>query len=187
MDYPSAAELAAPLKLSAEASQLLKPNLSAKDFLGQLVEHGCFSDAIRVVAQLVPPQHAVWWLTLCAWHASKEEPTADELAALESAVRWIMNPSETNWQDARKKAAGRSLKSPSICAAQAAYLAGAKPDPNHPIREFKRNLSAKLTASGVSLAVARAKKAGVPFDHRCALLLGIQVADGELTWNPEAS
>lgn len=178
-----AIEIARPLRLSAPANALLSDKLSAKDYLGQLVEHEHYTDAIRFVARLIPSRYAVWWLTLCAWHASNREPSDDELNALRAALNWVMQPSEAHWQAAKQIAHGKSLKSPAICAAQAAFLAGSQSDPDQPFREYKRDMSAKLAASGVTLAVARARKNGLPFDYRCALLLGIQVADGELTWS----
>src|SRR5262249_44428681 len=149
----SSAELASGLPLSQPGRKLLVAGQSPAQFLAELVHHGQYVDALRLIAVALLPREAVWWACLCCRHTLdvKGAPPA-EARALLSAAAWVVHPDEAHRAAAASAGAAAGPKTAAGCAAQAASFGGHATGPNQPAVPTDARTLAKLAGAGVLLA-----------------------------------
>jgi hypothetical protein len=82
-------------------------NEAADAYFARLVDEGRLEEATRFVAAWLGPRRAVWWATLCVWNGLRSAPPEDggaSLAAIDAAVAWIVDPTESNRRTAQAAA-----------------------------------------------------------------------------------
>lgn len=157
-----------PMGLVAEAA-------TARAAVERLRDGGFVRDAVRGLAHLLPVRRAVWWAILSAWHGVQGEPSSAQDRALAAAVRWVMEPSETNRTAADQAARDALLDNAPGCCACAAALAGcASAD-----RFSAANVTgaAALAAQAVAFACYQREQAGLPTSFTEFLDVGLELFD----------
>ncbi|RMF88341.1 MAG: hypothetical protein D6736_10780, partial [Nitrospinota bacterium] len=143
----TAAEICQHWELEEGAKALLQDDLTPQQFLTLLIEHEQFLDATRFLAHALPKREAVWWACLCIRSVLEEDVPPEEIAALQAAERWVIDPSEEHRRAAMQAAEATEFNTPSSWAAMGAFWSGgsmAPPDvPAVPPGEY-------LTARAVS-------------------------------------
>lgn len=177
----TAASLGEGLALSAKARQLLRVDLSPRDYVDVLLAQELFLDAIRFLSRAVTPRQAVFWACLCMRQVLPcPQWRFEEQAALRSAAAWVQQPTEKRRQAARAAGDKARLSTPAGCAALAAFWSGGH-DPE------TRLLSARAAGAAVMIAAAIGLPHQLALRYRQALDLGLRIADGQCTWEIAAS
>jgi hypothetical protein len=112
-------------------------------------------DAIAFCAYLLPRREAVWWACQCV-RSLDPSPPRGELAALEAAEAWVMEPEEHRRRAALQLGLAGDRRAPASCLALAAGWSGgtvmlsddaAAPAPS--------DMTAKMARAAVLAALAR--------------------------------
>src|SRR5438874_13023943 len=175
--------IAAHVRLSPEAAQLLRSGLSPRAFFELLAERDLTSDALRFLAQAMPKRRAVWWGCLCAWHNRRPELEAAEAAALRAAVCWVLEPTEERRRAAEQPGREAKFSTPAGCLAMAAFWSGGSMTrPELPVVRPPAHLTGRLVGGTVLLAAARHEPLRYRFRCREFLALGRAAAAGVNLW-----
>jgi hypothetical protein len=176
IEAATAAEVCRTAHLTRGARKLLQDGDVPADYLHRLVEHQRPADAIGFLVAALPRREAVWWACVCVEMSKKPEARSpEESAALGTAVRWVIDPSEKKRVATlpRASAAGRT---PSAYIAQAVYVSGENmAPPNVPPLAPDPRMAPALLKGAIVLT------AGGTNDARF-LALGIQIANGQHRW-----
>jgi hypothetical protein len=113
--------IAAPCRLTEEARQLLREDLSPQTYFELLRKEHLYVDAIQFMAHRLPKREAVWWGCLCVWKVSRPHLPQAESVALQAAVHWVLDPSENNRRAAEATGQAAGVGTPSGCVALAAF------------------------------------------------------------------
>ena len=180
-----ASELCQHFELGQEALTLLGDDPDAGAFLERLLAGEYYDDAVRFLAHALPKREAVWWGCLCLGYALNLGSDSQIPAALQIAVRWVVDPSELNRRAAESAGEGTQLTTPIGCVAMAAFWSGGRTQPpvSHGVSppEFR---TAKAVADGILLAAAQGVPTQVANRLRQSLALGIGVANDKYLWQP---
>ena len=174
---PTAADICALFKVKKEAAALLQPGMSPSLFLGALMEHRQYLNAIEFMAHALPARAAIWWGCLCLQHACGENLSPPDRAALQAATVWVLWPTEAYRATAQAQGQVAGMGSPAgllAMAASAAGLNGRIPMP-----------PAKAVINAVKLATTKADPAKIADTQRLYVELGTGVAVGKFPW-PQA-
>lgn len=179
----TAGEVCTRYALGEQAAGLLRKDMTPKQFLDALIEKTLYPEAARFLAHGLPKREAVWWGCQCVRSVQPANPPAPILAALQSAEKWVADPSDANRRAARPAAEAAGANTAAGCVAMAAFWSGGSlgpPDaPPVPPGEY-------LTATGASGAVmlaaivTEAEKAAEKYQKFFAL--GADVANGINKW-----
>jgi hypothetical protein len=168
------------------AQKLLRPELTASQYLAALMEQQLDPDAIRFLAHALPKREAVWWACLCVRSARGTTPAA-AAAALYEAEKWAADPSEDNRRAAMSAAEVVGLSDPAGCVAAASFWSGGSlAPPNLPVVPPGEYLTAHGVAGAILLAAVFTEPARAPEKHRAFLKLGLDVASGANRWKEPA-
>ena len=181
----NAAEVCAHFDLAREAKPLLGPKTSPREFLDALVSSRQFQTAIRFLAHALPPREAIWWGSLCVKHVAGGELAPVEVAALKSAVLWVLAPTEGNRSAAKAPAEAAGVETPAGGLATAVTWTGGSLTPPMPkVQPVPPGpyLPAKGVAGAILLASVKGPGAGIQDTQRLFVDLGIDVAAGRVTW-----
>ena len=179
----TAAEVCKHFALGEEAKKLLREGLTPGQFLDTLIEKQQFVDAVRFLAHALPKREAVWWACLCTRAVAGLNVPPKIAAALASAEKWVVDPSEENRRAAMPAAEGAEFKTPAGCAAVAAFWSGGSlGPPNVPVVPPGEYLTAHGVAGAVMLAALQSEPEKAPEKYRKFLAQGIEVAKGALRW-----
>src|SRR5262245_56949863 len=186
--HRSAAAVGATIDFRGSGRALLRDDLTPRQFFDLLVEKEEFEDAIRFLAHALPKRAAVWWGCLCLWQESRPEPVAPVRAAIEAAVRWVLEPSDDNRRTADAPARAAGIDTAAGCLAKAVFWSGGSLLPPHlPPVLPKPFLTAKAVAGAVLLAAAHSGTADVRrLRRREFLTIGREVAGGKNRWTVPA-
>src|SRR5262245_57384242 len=88
------AEVCQHIALGEEARAFLQEEFTLHAFLDLLMAHELFPDAARLLAYALPKRGAVWWACLCVRQVAAADTRPADLAALEAAERWVIEPHE---------------------------------------------------------------------------------------------
>ncbi|MCI0378183.1 MAG: hypothetical protein L0215_11305 [Gemmataceae bacterium] len=172
-----AADICPLFPLTEQASLMLTDELSPKQFLDLLMERSLYPDATRLLAYGLPKRDAVWWACLCLREALGANSPAKVRDALETAEKWVKNPSEETRRPALGAAEDAGLGTPAGLTALAAFSSGSDLAPaDAPRVSPNEHLTAEAVAGAILLAAAGAEPSRVAERHRCFLTLGITVA-----------
>jgi len=100
MNSEQLGDLVAVEDLDPQAQLMFDPAMRPDTFIGKLAQENLWSDAFKLAALTLPPREAVWWACMCARTAPSIVDKEAEIAALESAEKWVFEPNADN----RKKA-----------------------------------------------------------------------------------
>jgi hypothetical protein len=175
----TAAEVCAVATLDVESLALLIPAMAPRTFLDELLIREHYNDAIKFLAGALPRREAVWWGCLCLRIGIDPAPPALD-TALRVAVRWVVQPTEANRQQASRLATGHNPRDFLLRAI--AWTGGSlSPAPLPPVPP-----SPVLTARSIHAALMLAATRGAPEKIRDRLrqflTLGIHIARGKYAW-----
>ncbi|WP_145257910.1 DUF6931 family protein [Planctomycetes bacterium Pan216] len=175
---------------TGDALRLLTEEITAADYLRALVAYELYYDALRFVAFGLEKRQAVYWGCLCYGSLFGPRLLPDEEArALDAAMAWVRDPSESHRQRAGRAALAAGMSTPAGCLAKAAFWSGGSIAPEGmPTVEASEYLVPKAVAGAVVLTVALADYHRLDAHCRVLLGLGMQVAQGARRWlEPETA
>jgi Family of unknown function (DUF6931) len=179
----TAAEIGKLFPLGDEAKKLLRDGLTPRQYLDVLLEKQCYIDAVRFLAHALPKREAVWWACLCARSAAGTLGTDPQTAALQTAERWVTDPSEANRRAAQDAAETAGMGTPAGCAAMAAFWSGGSmAPPNVPVVPPGETLTAHGVAGAVLLAAVVTEPQKAAEKQRKFLTQGLEVLAGGNRW-----
>jgi hypothetical protein len=161
--------------------------LTAAEFVKQLLNQRLFSDAVTFWAHALPKRHAAWWAAQAARAVRTEDIPDAESAALAAAETWICTPRNEQRLAAKRAAEAASLRSPGTWAAMAAYWSGCSlaPENTTPVPPGDGD-SANAVIASIRLAALNDQPAGAPDRFRLFLSMGINIGEQLEPWNPRA-
>lgn len=178
------ADLTARIHLTPRARPLLNVVATPDELLASLLRENLHVDAIPVLAHLLQIRRAVWWGILATWHASGGEPSAQQDAALQAAVHWVIEPSAEHAGRAREAADRATVNTAAGCCAKAASVAGVQATADTPFEPRQPQLAARLAGSAIIMAFARASQREPKITYRHFVELGREIEAGEHLWEP---
>ena len=108
-----------------------------------------------------------------------------EAKALETAVRWAVNPSEENRRAAEEPAKAAGLEKPAGCAAHGAFWSGGSiAPPKLPPIPPAPYLTAKAVTGGLLMLACKAPPLEIGVTYHRFLELGIDIANAKHLWPP---
>jgi hypothetical protein len=168
---------------SSTAQELLREEMTPRQFLDRLIEMQEFPDAIRFLAHALPKREAVWWARLCVGRVIGDNPPASILAALRAAETWVVDPSEENRRAALPAAEAAGYGTAAGCASAAAvWSGGSLGPPNVPSIPPGEHLTAHGASCAVMLAAVATEPEKASEKSLAFLRLGLQVAEGANHW-----
>lgn len=179
----SATEIAKHCRLRDIGRVLLREGMTPPDYVRLLRETGQAADAMRFLAAALPHREAIWWACLCARHGSGAASLPSDLSdAVDIAIRWINEPTETHREPARAKLDGTGdLGSPAGCLALAvAGTGGSLLAPSLPVVAPDATVTPQAVAGCLLMLSTEGDAAGIPDRERHFLDLGVEVATGKL-------
>lgn len=180
----TAAEVCSRFESGGEARELLRGDMSPRQYLDLLTEKQHYQEAVRFLAHALPKQEAVWWACLCAREAAGSAPAQQASAALEAAEKWVRNPTEENRRPAMPAAEAAGLATPAGSAALAAFLSGGSLGPSHvPAVPPPENVAAQAVAGAVILSVVSRELEKLQERFQAALARGREVGHGTNRWD----
>jgi hypothetical protein len=175
-----ATEVCRQVALGEAARALLKPDLTARQFLDLLVAQGHLSDAVRFLAQALPKREAVWWGCLCARLVLGPSPPAAVTAALQAAEQWAAAPTDENRRAAFPAGEAADFGTPAGCVAAAAFFSGGSVAPaNVPEVPPAEHLTGQVVGNAVLLAAVQSEPDKAEEKYRRFLALGGDVLEGK--------
>lgn len=118
---PNIMQASRDMELSAPASQLLQPDMTAQAAVQALVGAGQVQDALKLLARLLPKRYAVAWVCQCA----RDQPLdPEDKAGASLAERWVREPNESNRRAAFEFANAGGYRSAGAWLAAAAGWSG---------------------------------------------------------------
>ncbi len=180
---PTAREICARFGPGPEARALLRDSEKAGPFFQRLLEKELYRDAIGFTAYLLPKREGVWWGCLCVWQVSRPDPPEKIRAALQAAVRWVLDPNEQNRRAAEAAGKEAGPGTPAGSVALAAFSSdGSLSRPGLPEVPPPPFLTAKLIMGALLSAAAQGDPAKITERYRQFLTLGIEVDDATNRW-----
>jgi len=175
----TAAEICKHFPLGDEARGMLREGLAPRQYLDLLLGKELFVDAVRFLAHALPKREAVWWACLCARAVADPKPAAAETAALQTAEKWIADPSEEHRRPAWPAAEAAELGTPAGCAAAAAFWSGGSlAPPEAPLVPPAETLTGAAVAGAVCLAAVQREPEHAPDKYRLFIAQGLDIARG---------
>jgi uncharacterized protein DUF6931 len=170
-------------ELSEEAAKVLDQRQRPEELFGLLVEKDLYEDAIRLAAHGLPKREAIWWACLCLWELYRPQPPAAADAALHAAVRWLREPTETHRRQAEAAGQTAGMNQPAGLVALAAFYSGGSiTPPGQPEVAPKPELTGKLIATALLLALDLAPASMKPKNRKLFATLASQVGSQRLRW-----
>lgn len=152
-DLPSTAELASIAGVESPISESTRRNPSPSEAIEFLAGKGLYTEAVRLLAHLLPKREAVWWAWISARRAPDAHPSPDESASLQATEKWLTQPTDENRRAAMVAAEKAQVGTPAGCSGLAAFLSGDSlaPPGAHPVPPGE-HLAAKTVANAIILA-----------------------------------
>lgn len=163
---------------------------SADAYFARLVDEGRLEEATRFVAAWLGPRRAVWWATLCVWNGFRSSPPEDNdasVAAIDAAVAWIVDPTESNRRAAQAAAERVGFSTPAGAAATAAFWSeGSISLPGQPEVPPPSGVAVKAAANAVLMAAAAPSAAERDATLRQSLRIAAEILAGANLWTEGA-
>ena len=177
---PKAAELVAGSAIEENVAPLLDDDPDAKTLVTRLVDNSMFLDAARFIVLALPPRETTWLGCLTARYAAEEKPLSPvDKGALESAERWVYEPSEENRRAAERAIQDADYTTPAALAALSAFYSGGNiaDDDDNPL-DAPNGVSAKLVDAATALVSVGPDEPAMETRARRLLAQALDVADG---------
>jgi hypothetical protein len=179
----TAAEVCANYELSPDARKVLRDGLAPREFVELLARAGKYIDAFDFLAHALPKREAVWWACLSVRHAQGPELPPKQLAALQAAVAWVLEPDEPKRRAAQAAGEAADFATPAGGAALAAFGSGGSlGPPNLPAVPPGPFMTAQAVSGSVTLASVQGDPDAIPDVQRELVELGVAIADGKIPW-----
>lgn len=181
-----ASAVAREIPLSDDARALLTSEQTPDQFLAAIDNRHLHADAIHFLSRWLSSRDAVWWACLCVWHTRRPGPTSKvEEEALQSALRWVVEPNERHRRAAEFAGSLAGLGTPAGCVAMAVFWSGGSISlPNLPVVEAPKDAASTTIAQAVLFSAT-----GLPGENehrRRFVQLGRDVAAGRNRWDQQA-
>lgn len=174
-----ASEVCADIELDAPALALLGDQTSPGVYLQTLMDANHVVDAIRFLARAMPKREATWWACLCVRDAFCPEAPERMIKAVESAERWVYEPTEENRRAAHAAAEAADFEGAASWSAMAAFWSGeSMAPPNAPAVPPADNLTAKAASGAIQLAAVLSEPERAQEKYQLFLKRGIDIASG---------
>ena len=159
---------------------------AADAYFAGLVNEGRLEEATRFVAAWLGPRRAVWWAALCAWKALRLAPPEDgdkSVAAIDAAVGWVVEPTESNRRAAQAAAERVGFATPAGAAATAAFWSeGSISLPGQPEVPPPPGVAVKAAANAVLMAAAAPSADERDATLRQSLRIAAEILAGANLW-----
>lgn len=176
------------LKLEQEVEEIAAKHETFTPFIQELIDEGQFQAAVRIEAHRLPKPESVWWGCYCLRRIVQPQLSPEELAALNAAEAWALDPIPERSRDAETAATACKSRGPGVFLAYAAFWSG---ESIGPAESEAVPPDDKLTGQAVFAALVLAAYAGEKPDaagrFRGFLRVGEKLAAGELKIAPLAS
>jgi hypothetical protein len=181
-----AATLAARLKLSDEAKALLRPEMTARQYLDAVVAANHHPDAIRLLSRALPRREAVWWACQCVRAAATEEIPAADSTALLAAEKWASSATEDHRRAAFTAGEATEFDTPAgLCCVAAFWSGGSLAPPKLAVVAPAEHLCPDAVANAVLLAGLLPEPDKAEAKNARFVALGTDVAEGRNRWQEE--
>ncbi len=172
----TAKEICARFELETAARELLKDDLTPRQFLELLIEKALYLDAIRFLAFALPCREVVGWACLCVRHALGQESSKVTRAHL-AAERWVADPNEENRRAAMAAAEAEGYKTPGACLGMAAFFSGGSiSQPGQQAVPPPAHATPSMAAGAIMLAAVMEEPAKADHKYKVFLQKGIALA-----------
>jgi len=159
---------------------------AADAYFARLVDEGRLEEAARFVAAWLGPRRAVWWATLCVWNQLRTTPPEEgyaSVAAIDAAVAWVTDPTETHRRAAQAAAELIGYATPAGAAATAAFWSeGSISLPGQPEVPPPAGVAVKAAANAVLMAAAAPSAAEREATLRQSLRIAAEILAGANLW-----
>ena len=175
------AGICAYLEFDDEVKSLAETNPTADKLIGELSAQEKYQDALRLRAYTLEKRQAVWWGCYCCRQELDGNLSLDQTEAVDAAVDWVKDPSESLRRAAEAKAAKANYSGPGATLALSAFWSEGSlaPDGSPEVEADER-----LTSQGVTAALVTAAYLGDPTQAtnrlKAFLNCGQEVADGKI-------
>jgi hypothetical protein len=175
------------LSLSERSRQLSNDAASLGELFAWQVDERLYPDALQAMPFLLDRRSALWWGCLCVWQVVRPAPPQPIAAAIESAVRWIIEPTEAH-RRAAQLAADRAGWSSAGCLAMAVFWSqGSMAPEGSPEVPVPPEVALQLVGRTVLLAAVENEPLAFALRHEQFLELGMEVYQGEHLWDARAA
>lgn len=141
------------LELDDDSLEALRPGSSVKAYVDTLVGGELYTDAIQLIAHLLPPREGVAWACYCTRSVLGDDPDPVDVVALEAAEAWVREPTAPAGRAAEAAAEDTELETAAGMTAMAAFWCGDNIAPaDLPAVEPAEDLAAKGVGGAVLLA-----------------------------------
>jgi uncharacterized protein DUF6931 len=174
---PKAAEVCKHVPLDRPIRKLLRDGMTAFEFIEMLEKEGHFSDAVRVVAFMLPVRESVWWACQCARQAPLADAPPEVESALQAAEKWVAEMTEEARVVAGTAGAEVELSTAAGLAAMAAFSSGGNIAPADAPRPIAAppDLAAQYVSGSILVSALLPKPIEAPGKYRTFLRQGLDL------------
>jgi Family of unknown function (DUF6931) len=166
-----------------DARCLLRDDLTADGYLLLLIDKQLHDDALKLMAHWLPKPEAIWWGCLCVWKTCRPNPSEKDVAALQAAVQWVVDPTEEHRRQAETAGQKAGASTPSGCLALACFWSeGSMAPAGQPEVAPPPYLTGQIVAAALNLAATQAEVDSRTEHQRLFIQLGREVASGKNRW-----
>ncbi len=173
---PLAADVCRDVPLDKPARRLLRPGLTAEEYVWILAGAGHWNDATRVVAQMLPRREAVWWACQCARQTPLPGAAPEAELALQAAEKWVTEMTEESRLAASVAGENAEIGTAAGCAAMGAFSTGGSlTSPPAPSLLSPAGLTAQYVTASLLISALSPDPAKAPAKYRTFLKQGLEL------------
>lgn len=168
------------------AAELFHGGRSPLGNLALFLHNDLFADAIRYLADLMPPRVAVWWACQCLWDVVRPHAPEEVRDALTVALQWVVEPSEEHREAARPTGPEEPLDTAWGCLRMAVvWSGGSLNEAGLPVVPPENYATPRAVAGAIMRAALISDSLQQEQRFRQFLDLGLHIADRRnLWWQP---
>lgn len=141
------------LELSGDVQKMAKVTPDAEELIDKLFQEEQYMDGLRLRAYLLPKRDAVWWGCLCIRDEFDEPLAQDQIVALDAAVEWVADPTETRRRQCENASNAADSRGPGGLLAISAFWSDGSIGPASAPRVAPDE---RLTCQGLAAAIVTA-------------------------------
>ena len=179
MEEKKAVEVCRHFHLGDAARKLLRPELTAEQYLELLIQNKQYADAVRVLAYALPKRQAIVWANECARQFSETNPSDKFSTALEAVNKWLVEPNDENRRAAMKAAECAEFGTPPGSAALAVFFSsGSLAPPDAPVIPPQEYLTPNAVIGSILMAALLKEPEKAEDKYQVFLAAGQKIAAG---------